>query len=71
MNRLFRKEAAEFIGCGVSTLDRMHRMGLMEGTYYTFGNRIIYITDELEKWIRAGGELGAYERKHGIKAARG
>ena len=69
MNRLFRKEAADFIGCSVSTLDRMYRMGLMEGTYYTFGKRIIYITDQLEKWIRAGGELAAYERLHHMRAA--
>lgn len=69
MNRLFRKEAAEYIGCGTSTLYRLEKMGLMEGTYYTFGNRKIYITEELDKWIKSGGELGAYERLHGIKAA--
>lgn len=46
-------------------------MGLMDGTFYTFGNRKIYITDELDKWLLNGGELGAYERKHGIRAARG
>lgn len=68
MNRLFRTEAAEYIGCSVSTLDRMQRMGLMEGTYYTFGNRKVYITDELDKWLRNGGELGAYEWKHNIRA---
>lgn len=69
MNRLFRKEAAEYIGCSLNTLWRLEKMGLMDGTFYTFGNRKVYITDELEKWIRAGGELGAYERLHGIRAA--
>lgn len=71
MNRLFRKEAAEFIGCGLSTLDRMERTGLMDGTFYTFGNRKIYITEKLEEWILNGGELGAYERKTGIAEKMG
>ncbi len=66
MNRLYRNEAAEFIGCSTSTLSRLERMGYMDGTFYTFGNRKIYITEELENWIKNGGELGAYERKTGV-----
>ena len=66
MNRLYRKEAAEYIGCSPSTLYRLEKQGLMDGTFYTFGNRRLYITEELDKWLKAGGEMGAYERKHNI-----
>lgn len=69
MNRLFRDEAAEYIGCSPSTLWRLEKMHLMDGTFYTLGRRKIYITAELDKWILNGGELGAYERLHGIRAA--
>ena len=67
MNRLYRTEAAKYIGCSASTLYRLEKMGLMEGTYYTFGNRRLYITAKLDEWIENGGELGAYERKHNLK----
>ena len=70
MNRLYRKEAAEFIGCSTSTLSRLERMGLMDGTFYTFGNRKIYITEALERLVKNGGELGAHERKTGILLKR-
>lgn len=64
MDRLTRAEAAEFIGCSISQLYRMERTGLLDGTYYVIGKRKLYITDELEKWMRDGGELGAAERKY-------
>ena len=71
MNRLTRKEAAEFIGCGLSALYRMEKGGLLKGTYYEIGNgkrrKRLYITDKLEKWIRDGGEPAAHERKLGIR----
>lgn len=70
MNRLYRNEAAKFIGCSTSTLTRLEKTGLMDGTFYTFGNRKIYITEELERWIKNGGELGAYERKNSITLRR-
>lgn len=31
LNRLYRKEAAAFIGCSTSTLSRLERMGMMGG----------------------------------------
>lgn len=68
MNRLYRLEAAEYIGCSPSTLYRLEKMGLMDGTFYQIGRRRIYITAELDKWIENGGELGAYERKNNIRA---
>lgn len=66
MNRLTSKEAAEYLGCGLSKLRRMTRAGLMAGTYYTIGNRRLYITAELDWWKRNGGEMGALERKEHI-----
>lgn len=64
MNRLFKDEAAKHIGCSVSKLNQMKKAGLMDGTFYTIGNRTIYITDRLDEWINNGGELGAWERKY-------
>lgn len=66
MNRLNRTEAAEYLGCGISKLDRMTRQGFMAGTYYTIGNRRLYITAELDRWKHNGGEMGAHERKEHI-----
>lgn len=70
MNRLFRDEAAEYIKCGTSTLDRMRREGLMEGTYYTFGKRPVYITERLDEWMENGGEEGAKRRLEAQKSCR-
>lgn len=67
MNRLYRKEAAEYIGCGLSTLDRLQREGLLEGTYYTLGHRRLYITAKLDEWIENGGEIGAFERLNNMQ----
>ena len=61
-NRLFRKEAAAYIGCGLSKLIQMERSGVMKGTYYTVGNRSLYIVSKLDEWMAKGGEHGADER---------
>lgn len=57
MNRLTRAEAAEFLGCGLSTLHKLERTKQLEGTYYQIGRRRIYIADKLEKWMRNGGDM--------------
>ena len=66
MNRLTKKEAAEYIGCSISKLGAMERAGLMKGTYYEIGNgrvrRKLYITDRVDEWMLAGGEPAAWER---------
>ncbi len=59
MNRLTRKEAAEFIGCSMSKLYSMEKGGLMKGTYYQIGRRRLYITEKLEEWVKRGGEISA------------
>lgn len=70
MNRLTRAEAAEYIGCSISKLYSMEKAELLKGTYYEIGNgqrrRRLYITEKLDKWIDAGGEPAAWERKLGV-----
>ena len=55
MNRLTRKEACAFIGCGMSKLYDLERTGELEGTYYQIGKRRLYITERLREWIENGG----------------
>ncbi|MBQ4159860.1 MAG: hypothetical protein IJD83_02910 [Clostridia bacterium] len=55
MNRLTRKEACAFIGCGMSKLYELERSGALDGTYYQIGTRRLYITDRLRTWIENGG----------------
>ena len=69
MNRLFREEVPDYIGCSLSQLYRMEKRGLMQGTYYTIGRRKIYITEKLDEWMNLGGALGAEERKQGINVS--
>ena len=56
MNRLTRKEACEFIHCGLSKLYELERSGKLKGTYYMVGRKRLYITEKLEEWILNGGE---------------
>ena len=56
MNRLTRKEAAEFIGCGMTKLNELERSGKLKGTYYQIGRRRLYITEKLQTWLLSGGE---------------
>ena len=56
MERLTRKEAAEFLGCSMSALYSLEKSGQLEGTYYKIGKRKLYIKSKLEKWALDGGE---------------
>ncbi len=56
MNRLTRKEACEFIGCGMTKLYELERSGQLEGTYYNIGRRRLYITEKLQDWMLNGGD---------------
>ena len=55
-NRLTRTQAAEFIGCSLSKLHYLIKSGLLNGTYYSIGNRKYFITSKLEEWMNNGGE---------------
>ncbi|MBQ2967441.1 MAG: hypothetical protein IJE10_04905 [Clostridia bacterium] len=57
MERLSRKEAAEFIGCSLSKLYSLEISGKLTGTYYQIGNRKLYIPEKLKKWAENGGEF--------------
>lgn len=56
MNRLTRKEACEFIGCGMTKLYELERSGQLAGTYYNIGRRRLYITEKLQDWMLNGGD---------------
>jgi len=56
MNRLTRKECSQYLGCSMSKLYAMEKSGALENTYYTLGNRRIYITEKIDQWIKQGGE---------------
>lgn len=56
MNRLTRKEACEFIGCGMTKLYEPERSGQLAGTYYNIGCRRLYITEKLQAWMLNGGD---------------
>lgn len=60
--RLTRKEAAVFMGCALSTFERMLKENLLEGTYFNIGNKKIFFQDRLLKWMEDGGEAAARER---------
>ncbi len=63
MNRLTRKEAAEYLGCSRSKLYEMEKRKLFEpGDYYTMGQKRLYITEKLDEWIMRGGEEAALIR---------
>lgn len=62
MNRLTRKEACEFIGCGMTKLYELERSGQLDGTYYNIGRRRLYITEKLQAWMLAGGDRHEQDR---------
>lgn len=66
LERFTRDEAAAYLGCSRSKLYSLERAGLMDGTFYTLGNRRLYIRSRLDRWIMAGGEIAALERKYNI-----
>lgn len=57
MNRLTRKEAAEFLGCSLSGLHVLERKGSLNGTYYQIGRKRLYITEKLIEWANNGGSI--------------
>lgn len=57
MNRLTRKECSQYLGCSMSKLYSLEKSGALDNTYYTLGNRRIYITEKIDQWINKGGEL--------------
>ena len=57
MNRLSRKEAAEYLNCSLSKLYYLEKSGKMNGTFYSIGNRRLYITEKLDQWMKDGGEF--------------
>lgn len=62
VTRLTREEAFEYIGCKKSKFNELLRAGLLEDTYYTIGERKIYIAEKLDEWMLNGGESGAMAR---------
>lgn len=54
-NRLTRTQAAEFLGCSLSTFDRIVKRGYLKNTYFNLLGRRFYITSRLEEWMVAGG----------------
>lgn len=57
-DRLTREEAAKFIGCGITTFDKLQREGKLKGTYMQIYSRRFYFTDKLIKWMEGGGTNG-------------
>jgi len=54
--RLTREEAAEYLGCGMSSLYELEKSGQLNGTFYNIGRRRVYIKSELYKWRLKGGQ---------------
>ncbi|MBR4892602.1 MAG: hypothetical protein IKZ35_01290 [Clostridia bacterium] len=54
-NRLTRQQASAYIGCSLSTLDKLQREGYLEGTYLELYNRRYYFTAKLDEWMLKGG----------------
>ena len=55
LNRLTRISAAEYIGCSLSSFDKLQREGFLEGTYFELFSRRFYYTDKLDEWMQKGG----------------
>lgn len=55
MNRLTRKEAAEYLGCSMTGLHELEKAGHLKGTYYQIGSRRLYIQHKLDEWALMGG----------------
>ncbi len=56
MERLTRKEAAEFLGCSRSALYKLEKTGCLKGLYYEIGTKRLYIKAKLQEWVEKGGE---------------
>lgn len=54
-NRLTRTMAANYLGCSLSTFDRIVKKGYLKNTYFTLLGRRFYITDRLDEWMLNGG----------------
>lgn len=54
-NRLTRAGAAQYLGCSLSTFDKISRLGYLDGTYYTLMGKKFYIIKKLEAWLEKGG----------------
>ena len=56
-NRMVRKDAAKYLGIGLSTFDKLQREGCLEGTYMEIFSRRFYYTERLDKWMSEGGTM--------------
>ena len=54
-NRLTRVQAADYLGCSISTFDRIVKRGYLKNTYFTLIGRKFFITEKLDEWILNGG----------------
>lgn len=69
LNRMTRYQAMQYIGCKDNKMRQLERGGLLDGTFFTIGNRKYYITEKLEQWLLEGGEAAAKARMEAGEAS--
>ncbi len=45
-----QKEVCNFLGCGYDQLMKYVRTGVLDGTYYRIGRRVLFVKEKLEIW---------------------